>query len=470
MALAELIDNSLEAHARHIEIIVERDETHGEDGLRIAVVDDGDGMDSPILAEALRFGGSTRFDSRDGQGRFGMGLPNASVSQARRVEAFSWTDPRTPIAAQLDIDALAESQTRGIPRPESAPLPDWVRAYARSKGTAIVWTRCDRIHFRRVGMLARQLHREFGRVFRRFIARGVAIRINGDAVAGLDPVRIVPSPALGLVTEFPAMIFPFADPRRAGRRSHVEVRFTLLPVALWADLPVDEKRSYGITNCAAVSVLRADREVALGWHLLGAKKRENYDDWWRCEISFEPCLDEFFGVTHSKQGIRPSEELIEALAPSLEAQARRLNREVRDSFENVRRSALEPASLAQALHHKLVLTGARPRTTDRRLGNVTVERTQYRISQRESSSPHFAEVRKEDGIIDLRLNINHPFFRTIYQPLHGGADTKESRAFDLWLLAFARAMAEAPKNAQGALRNTFLTNWSDATALLLEGR
>ncbi len=56
----------------------------------------------------------------------------------------------------------------------------------------------------------------------------------------------------------------------------------------------------GIVGGGGVSVLRAGREIAHGWYLMGSKRKENYDDWWRCEIEFEPVLDEHFGITINK--------------------------------------------------------------------------------------------------------------------------------------------------------------------------
>ena len=32
----------------------------------------------------------------------------------------------------------------------------------------------------------------------------------------------------------------------------------------------------------------ANREIDFGWFFMGNKRRENYDDWWRCEVKFEP--------------------------------------------------------------------------------------------------------------------------------------------------------------------------------------
>ena len=85
-AIAELVDNSLQAGARQVAIEVGVAEEEDGYPLRLSVLDDGCGMDRPTLRQALRFGGSSRFNDRAGLGRFGMGLPNSSLSQARRVE------------------------------------------------------------------------------------------------------------------------------------------------------------------------------------------------------------------------------------------------------------------------------------------------------------------------------------------------------------------------------------------------
>jgi hypothetical protein len=99
-AFAEFVDNSLEAGPTRIDIEL-RAEVDGE--ITIEFLDNGCGMSPSQLASALRFGGSTRFSSRNGIGRFGMGLPNAAVSQARRVEVLSWQRPSAVWSAFLDV-------------------------------------------------------------------------------------------------------------------------------------------------------------------------------------------------------------------------------------------------------------------------------------------------------------------------------------------------------------------------------
>ncbi|MDE0068000.1 MAG: ATP-binding protein [Acidimicrobiaceae bacterium] len=89
VAMAELVDNAVEAGATTVEIEVTSDGDL-EFPVQISVTDDGRGMSLKQLQLSLVFGGSSRFGSRDSFGRFGMGLPSASLSLARDVEVVSW--------------------------------------------------------------------------------------------------------------------------------------------------------------------------------------------------------------------------------------------------------------------------------------------------------------------------------------------------------------------------------------------
>src|SRR5215211_1470410 len=91
-AVAELMDNSLQAGAEMVELLCADDEIPIEQRTRrrlheIAVLDNGSGMDAGTLQMALQFGNGTRLDTGKGKGmgRFGMGLPSASISQCKRV-------------------------------------------------------------------------------------------------------------------------------------------------------------------------------------------------------------------------------------------------------------------------------------------------------------------------------------------------------------------------------------------------
>ena len=120
-ALSELVDNAAQADAHNVHVIVREERpltgpNAGQRRITIAVLDDGIGMSRDTLWSALQFGGSGRFGDRAGLGRFGMGLPNSSVSQSRRLEVYSWRRPGGALFSYLDVDEVAGRRLRRIPR------------------------------------------------------------------------------------------------------------------------------------------------------------------------------------------------------------------------------------------------------------------------------------------------------------------------------------------------------------------
>src|SRR5215467_15587423 len=134
-AIAELIDNAIQAGARNIHITTE---TNAEQVTHVAVLDDGVGISKAMIPTALQFGGSDRFNSRGGIGRFGMGLPNSSLSQARRVELYSWRGNQSWFS-YIDVDEIAAGQMTSVPLPRTATPPIWVHRPLPSIGTLVVW-------------------------------------------------------------------------------------------------------------------------------------------------------------------------------------------------------------------------------------------------------------------------------------------------------------------------------------------
>ncbi len=145
-AVAELVDNAIQAGATIIRVFVAQTGVGSERQVSVAVLDNGDGMDSQTLSIAMQFAGSSRFNDRNGLGRFGMGLPNSSVSQARRVDVYTWRKKHRVLHTYLDVDAISDGAMRTIPKPKSATLPSWADKHVRKQtGTLVQWTRCDRL-------------------------------------------------------------------------------------------------------------------------------------------------------------------------------------------------------------------------------------------------------------------------------------------------------------------------------------
>ena len=107
--------------------------------VEITVVDDGEGMDASMLGAALTFGGSSRFNDRSSLGRYGMGLPNGTLSRSRRVEVYTWRG-EDALSSVLDLDRITAEGEDALPAVEPARPPFPVTA---ASGTAVRLLRCE---------------------------------------------------------------------------------------------------------------------------------------------------------------------------------------------------------------------------------------------------------------------------------------------------------------------------------------
>lgn len=495
-AISELVDNSVQAGATQIAISVEAKGGDGEEkAIEVSVLDNGCGMDAATLRQALRFGGSTRFGDRRGLGRYGMGLPNASLSQARRVSVVTWDEgtgdaavsgrrSRTAFTCYLDVDEIVRGMMTEVPEPKSCPVPEAGSSW--SSGTLVCWSQCDRLDYRRISTITRKLEVELGRRFRHFIWQGLRITMNGDGVDAFDPLYLNPTAEVSGAQLFgDEMRFEVrADPLDAHRTGWVRVRFSELPVHAWHKLSNDEKRRIGISKGAGVSIVRGGREVDYGWFFMGSKHRENYDDWWRCEIQFDPVLDEAFGITHTKQQARPQAHLLEALTPDLEATARALNGRARKAHTAVKATARlsEAARIANERDHLLrplprvadpgaqalmqELEEAHPSLRDRE-----DERDRYSIVEHAVKDTSFFTLAYNGDRLVLVLNPDHPFYREIYKPLaeeEAPRDPQLRAKLELLLLAAARSEAGALGRAPALA--THRLDWSNTLAAFLNDK
>jgi hypothetical protein len=499
-AISELIDNSLQAHATEIEVRIS--EVEGEPPLEVSVFDNGVGMDPFTLRHALRFGGSSRFDDRSGLGRYGMGLPNSSLSQANRVNVYTWQtldkaraakarskEPTTATVytSYLDVDEIARGELQHVPVPKAVPAPP--AACRGPSGTLVVWQRCDRLDNRRISTLERKIAAELGRRFRHFIWKGVRLTVNGTAVQALDPLYVNPKAKhqggelFGEELVYEVAIDP--DHRSKGT-SKVFVRFSELPVHEWQGLSNDEKRALGVSKGAGVSVVRGGREVDYGWFFMGDKRRENYDDWWRCEIRFEPALDEAFGITHTKQQIRPKTYLVEALTTDLEGMARALNARARKAHlttkaqerfaeaEEVaakRDRLLKPLARNPEQRAKSLMMDLKKKLPKLRAASEEKAAGPYAIVEAPLKETVFFSVARDADRLVLVLNPDHPFYARVYRPLTESEAPRDKElrvGLELLLLAAARSEAATDGRRSDAI-GQFRLDWSNTLATFLNG-
>ncbi|HLL76219.1 MAG TPA: ATP-binding protein [Pyrinomonadaceae bacterium] len=484
-AIAELIDNAFEASATCVSIRLQ--DTGPQQMPTVIVSDNGTGMLPSVLRLALRFGGSTRFNSRKGTGRYGMGLPNSSLSRARRVDVYSWTTPRAVWWSYLDVDEIAEGRLSCVPKPKRTRLPLSRELIDSISGTVVVWSNCDRLDCKKGKTLAAKLHKTLGRVFRRQLWEGKAITINGTPVKPVDPLfRRKGNNLVGAKLYGAPLYYEIMVPGSMERRSAVTVTFAELPIEKWHRFSNEEKRCHGISKNAGVSIVRSGREVDYGWFFMGNKRKENYDDWWRCEVQFNADLDELFGVTNTKQGVHPTEEIKNILSPDIERIAHQLNSRVRRRYLRVKAGVSDSSGqrLAESRDHLLEPPAKALKPTDRfsdyglrrlprsnRNGKGIIRGLAYRLEHKTLEDASFFVPLISRRELVVLLNEEHPFYERIYAPLIrlSGEGGKQFRQFlELLLFAAARAECSIPDEDRQSWARSVREMWSKTLAAFLD--
>lgn len=140
-ALADVVDNSITAGARRVDIRAELN--HGTP--RIAIIDDGTGMTADELRAAMRPGSRSPSEARADSdlGRFGLGLKTASFSQCRRLTVVTRRDGNTQ-AARWDLDFVAKTDQWLVLIPEPAEWNERAEMIG-DHGTVVLWEDLDRV-------------------------------------------------------------------------------------------------------------------------------------------------------------------------------------------------------------------------------------------------------------------------------------------------------------------------------------
>lgn len=195
-ALADIIDNSITAGAATIELFAEPDES----GLRIGILDDGQGMSEKELIAAMRPGSRNPLEERAlcDLGRFGLGLKTASFSQCRRLTVVTRSASVT-IAAIWDLDHVAKVDDWLVQIPENPGSLPWADRL-RQTGTLIIWEKLDRLseddgtgnEFASFVSHVDEAREHLELVFHRFLAgerglRKVRLNLNGRPLEPFDP-------------------------------------------------------------------------------------------------------------------------------------------------------------------------------------------------------------------------------------------------------------------------------------------
>lgn len=332
-AVADLVDNSLDADATQVEITVGFD---GADSW-IRIADNGHGMLASTMNEAMRYGSSRDYDTAD-LGKFGLGLKTASLSQCRRLTVATRTNSarREIEIRRWDLEHVEEEDRWELLRLTTREVsPQLLEPLQEHVGTVVMWERLDRVLNYRLphgaaaenGLIAlcRDIEEHLAMVFHRFISGHAerplpfTVLLNGNPVDAWDPFA-TDEPATQRLERQTITL------RHEGRSLPIRVQPYILPnqtqfssQRAWelAAGPNKWNRQQGFY------IYRADRMIQSGgWNRL--RTADEHTKLARVAVDIPPSADAAFEVNVSKMrllipsSIRPD---LKALASAVAARA-----------------------------------------------------------------------------------------------------------------------------------------------------
>lgn len=345
-ALAELVDNSIQAGAHNIRVIlnVEQVENAKRKSFRVSeiyVCDDGCGMDPELLTRCLGISESENKNNEDGIGKFGWGLIGSTLSQAKRVDIWSWQHFGTNSSyhTYLDLDEknisgfLYEAQAETPPEKVLKILAE----LSSGSGTIVRWSKLDKLDWKKASTVAGKTSEILGRLYRyKLVQENHELEISFTVleeesitetyfVKPTDPLYLMSG---GIETTCPA---PFSneamfreieeksediyniDPEYGEASKHpIVIRYSLVreDVYITEDGKDAGRTAFGkhANRNKGVSLIRAERELLIDDDWCNDPR----DRWWGIEVLFHPCHDELFGVGKDKQSASNYQEIAHA--------------------------------------------------------------------------------------------------------------------------------------------------------------
>lgn len=323
-AVADIIDNSISAHATEIHIYSEA----VADIPFFCVLDNGHGMTLKKLDNAM-LPGSNRDDVQDSDlelGRFGLGLKSASLSQCREFIVVTKKDGNIHSMA-FDLDEIKDHLfLKILSESEISNLPMIDKFMEYQSGTMVVWTKFDKIEeeaknfeetFRR---LVSESKKHVELVFHRFYEE-VSIFYNEIRIEKRDPFLLN---SLGR--------------QQTGRTSEINIKGNIITVTPYTlpfakTLTEEEKSLLGnpksIYDEQGFYLYRNKRLISWGnWMRMGIRSELNKLA--RIKVDIPSSLDEVWMLDVKKSSAKIPDKIKDRIKMSVEESIVRSKRTIRN--------------------------------------------------------------------------------------------------------------------------------------------
>lgn len=486
-AVCEHVDNGIQAGATEIRVYFNQRGRRGNFQIDTLVFDNGTGMAPHVLQVAAAFGGSMYYDNRSGIGRYGVGMKTAALSVGPALELYSWQEPGAYYTMTLDVEDIGANRANLILLPEPQlldALPSEItRILARpmvfpknpeqsqdllaeneadlldrlgGSGTIVFIPECDRLTYKSARPSVEHAVKEMARIYCRQIGDGLRLYVNNRRVDAFDPTYSMANARHtrleGVNITHSRLINSWTDiqiPVQEGseKKAPASVRLYMLPIEEWYGLPRKVlKNDLQVFEDHQVSFVRNGREVHIGTVPALSGQRHADSVWLRIQVAFGGELDEAFGVSMNKQGVRLKKYALDILREAIrEDVAKVRDQTARFRAEHTKRGsgsrlteAERRANEADPFQGKPLPEPAPETIEEKRILEENLQTLAITLKRDDESdeeaferikSSRFITSFKHDtywpfyhvdftlGKVILTINTAHPFFTKLYEPL-----------------------------------------------------
>jgi hypothetical protein len=502
-ALNDLIDNAEQAEAQKIAIVTtagKEDHKNAREKItNIAVVDDGHGMFPEMLPVAVKWGGTDRHNERDGLGRFGFGLPTASISVTRQYEVYSKVQGGKWYKVRVDLNEIAQAAMKkgGLVSytltPTETVLPEFVKSYIKSQwkkndlehGTVVLLINPDKIRrFATPTIFQAKMLQNIGLTYRHYMP-ATSFFVNEKKVEMIDPLFLNPTSigydaGNGLFAESIDDLSIRVKNTVNGKtiEGDISLRFSFMPPLFQRDGEGKEIKNRLNTmkeNNGYFIVTRAGRQIDVVKDTDYQSDADNttivnYDANWAIELNFEPQLDELFGITTNKQQVEIDSSVwdllkehdIPAIVKSFRQkfQSLRVKAEIVDEGNKEENRDSEQIMSAAERFDKLRLPNAKEEKAEQKLIEeattvsnagtedleeatsrlrAEAEKQKYKVEFTSLPGAPFYDVEVWGPQVRVKINASHRFYTDVYSQ----QDNRGKTALELLLMVLAKCECEA---------------------------
>lgn len=486
-ALADIVDNSVDAGAKRIDIAINLD---ADGDVSVSVADNGCGMDRKSLLNAMTYGADIGKKAPDRLGKFGLGLKTASTAFCRRLSVISRSKKgEEPVKATWDLDHVTKVNEWEllIDKPTKHEMKLLEGTAGDGKGTLVIWDSVDRLlreYQDPAGKPAqnaiKKIRSEFKThaemVYQRFLdpadkrARNIEMKLNGEKLTAWDPF-CEQTKGTELVAEKEQDV-----EINGGKAASFTIRAFVLPRK--EQFPDDESRKSArvSSEMQGIYIYRENRLIhPHDW--LGMFTMEPHGSLLRVEFSFDHKLDEAFHVDIKKSRILLNDDLYNWIlnsfipAPRNAANERYRKGErakVQDKAENAHADSNTNIGSKEA-----DLTMAEIKVTDASKNEVEVKNKRGKMKLKltivKASEPGQVNIQPVQSLDDnilwkpalinghhhaVQINTGHPYYHKVYVPNLSSGVTIQGMDSLLWAIAEAElgTISEATRKHFDELR------------------